>query len=524
MRLAFSLSGAALRLSIMRSTSSNELAGTSYVETWSRGVCAGGTRGLEAFFMLRRHRSSGNHAVQPTASNRSTADSASSATRWGRLLIVSVLISVVVAIAIVIGRELWFAKPHIHTAIAKAAETASPDVAALLREIDGVVCQLVERYPDSPEALDVMARMHHFFGETDEALRYWKECLKIDPKFTPAYHSIGVMFLEIGKHPQAVEYFRKGWKLEPNSPVFSVELAQALVASGQVKQAVDVLRRDITIHPRSVGSLAMLGHAYLQLRDYKAARKYFERAIEVGPTYTNAYFGLVTACNNLGDKKAAKKYAAKLKEMKAQDEHSHRAMLKTFDDIERVREKVGAVYTATGNVYLEHSDPVTAEHCFLRAAELVPKAVPPREVLAWLYVQEGRTKEAVKMLGELVKADPYDLSAMMTSGSLYAQLQMYEEAEASYRHAISLTPAQAGGYAALSGLYLQAGMKFEQALQLAQKAVALEPVAKYYFLLSNAYRANGKILEAREAISKAVKLEPTNADYRRYLEFYDEKP
>jgi len=267
----------------------------------------------------------------------------------------------------------------------------------------------------------------------------------------------------------------------------------------------------------------MLGHAYLQLREFAAARENFEKAIEVGPSYTNAYFGLVTACTNLGDKEAAKKYAAKLKEMKAQDELSHRAMLKTFDDLVRVRKKVGSIYTAVGNVYLAHSDALIAESCFLRAAEMAPKAVPPREVLSWLYVQEGRTKDAEKMLAQLVDAGHADLSAMMTSGSLYTQLNLFEEAEKCYRHAIELTPAQAGGYGALSGMFLQAGIKFDEALQLAQKAVALEPVAKYYFLLSNAYRATGKILEARQAIDRAVELDPTNPGYQHYLELFGER-
>lgn len=472
--------------------------------------------------MLRRHRSSKNPA-RGTTRKPASAGTAQPVANWGRRLLVCLMIAVVVTVSIVIGRELLHSPKRVQTVIAKAAKNTSPEVSALLLEINDVVCELVEQYPDSPEAIDVMARLHQLFGETDEAQRYWKECLKIDPKFVPAYRSIGAVYLDLGEHVEAAKYFRKGLELEPHSAVLSVELSEALVGNGEFDEAIRILRKDIVIHPRSVASLAMLGHAYLDKRSFAQAREFFERAIEVGPNYTNAYFGLLTACTNLGDKEAAKKYAAKLKELKAHDEQSHRSALKVFDDIERVRGKVSLIYAEAGNVYLAHSDPVTAEAYYLKAVDKKPDAVRPREVLSWLYVQEGRTKEAVKMLAQLFKADPNDLSATMTCGSLYTQLNMFEEAEAAYRRAIQLTPEQAGGYGALSRLFVQAGIKNEEALSLAKKAVTLEPVAKYYFLLCHAYRANGKIVEARNAIVKAVDLDPTNTHYRRYLDLLEQR-
>jgi cytochrome c-type biogenesis protein CcmH/NrfG len=67
-------------------------------------------------------------------------------------------------------------------------------------------------------------------------------------------------------------------------------------------------------------------------------------------------------------------------------------------------------------------------------------------------------------------------------------------------------------------LYLRRRLKLPEARQLAEKAVALEPTALNYFVLSRAYDQNGDPGRAVSALQKAVELEPANSSYRQTYE------
>ena len=404
------------------------------------------------------------------------------------------------------------------TAIARAANNATPDIAVLLREINDVGCSLVEEYPDSPDALDVMARLHYRFNESDDALKYWQQAIDLNPQFCAAYHSIGVHYLEIGKHGEAVKYFRKALELEPDSSTFSVELAQSLIADGKAEEGIEILFKDLQVHPKSMATLAMLGHAHIQIRDYPAAKQYFEQAIEIAPEYTNAYHGLLTACAALGEEELANKYAEKLKEMKERDDATHRKMLKAFDDAVSVKAIMGEIYTSAANVYLAENEPQKAESYLKKALELAPRKAAAYEVLSWLYQLQGRKEEAARTLEALANVAPDNVAAQMNYAALCAEMGWFDKAEAACRRAIALTPHYAGGYVSLAQLYIQHNRNLLEAKELAQQAVDREPLAKNFYWLAAACRVNQDQPGALAAIRRAVELDPGNSEYRRVLQ------
>jgi tetratricopeptide (TPR) repeat protein len=404
------------------------------------------------------------------------------------------------------------------TAIALEAENSKPEIAELLREVDRVICELTERFPDNPEALDVMARAHYRLGKTEAAEAYWQQCLELNNNFCPAIHSIGLTGLEVGDHKKAIKYFRRALELEPGSPTFSVELAQALLADGQTTEAIRVLQKDLRLHPKAPATLAMLGQAYLQDRQYANAKKYCERAIVVAPTYSNAYNGLVAACANLGEEEQAKQYAETLKEIKAEEADMHRERLKDHDDAVKTEGMLGEIYTAAANVYLAQNEPAMAEKCLLKSIQHTPEFVAPHEILVWLYQQQGRKREAVEMLQTLLSVAPDDVASQLGCAELCAELGRFNEAEKAYQAAIDLAPEQAGGYAALAWLYIDQVQKLPEAKRLATKVVEMEPLAKHYYLLGVACQINRDQAGARKAIARATELEPQNPEYRKVLQ------
>jgi len=402
--------------------------------------------------------------------------------------------------------------------IGDVASSASPEVAAFMREADEVATRLIERFPNSPDAMHMMAQLHNRFGKNEEAVQWWQACVELDPGFSVAYREMGVIAQENGDFDLAADLLGKAAAHDPASSSIPALLAESLMSLGKLEEAVRVLEKNLENHPRSMASFALLGDAQVQLKQYARGRENLELAVEMAPDYTNAYYGLATACAKLGDREKSKEYLEKFKALKARDEETHRTQLKTVDDVRRVRGHLAQVYTNASKIYLLQEDARAAEEHLLKAAEVDPDYVECSQVLIWLYDRQGRRDEALAALARLRETAPGDLNTQMTLGSLSTQLGQFDAAEEAYQRAIELTPLQAGGYAALANLYLRAGHKLPEAKTLALKAVGLEPVARYYSVLSLACHRNGDFIGARSAIDQAVVLDPDNPDYQHAQE------
>lgn len=429
---------------------------------------------------------------------------------WVRVLALLLLASLSVAVYFAYRKE-----PRSPTAIARAAEEADPELAKPLREIDRIAVELVDQYPESPQALEVLARAHYRLTEYKAAEAYWQECLKLDPEFTPAAHAIGLVNLETGNNEKAAKYFRRALDLDPTFPSFAVELSQALLANGEMDEAVEILRQDVQRHPRSVATLAMLGQALVQARQFKEAKQYLLKTIEIDPTFSGAYNNLVAVCANLDQDEEAKRYAAQLKKLKEGEEQSHRDMLSKHKEVKKTEGILAEVCTSAANVHLTHNRPEPAEALLKKAIETSSDFAPAHEILAWLYQKQGREQETRGVLRRLIKITPDDVAKLLSAAKLCEQAKMFPEAERAYRRSIELAPKQPQPRAALAWLYIKQETNPKRIHDLAEQVVSLEPSGEYYYLLGVACQINGDRKGAREAVEQARALDPSNPEYRR---------
>jgi len=448
-----------------------------------------------------------------------TSRNRSSVRRWSVLIVGAVCASVAIASAVVLLSSPDDERQRLQEVITNQVLEVSPDAVPLLREAGETVDGLIRRFPHSGDALEVAASLYRSLGATEDATRCWQRCMELDPTLAASCHgAIGSMALEQGDMDTAALHFRMASQHDPDSPAHCVHLAEVLTKQGKLREAIDLLEQNRKKHPRSMAISAMLGQAYLQHRDYEKAKQHLELAVRLGPDYTNAYYGLAKACTMLGFKEEAKEHQERFKELKARDEQRHRDELKTARDVNDLRETVAQTYAAAGKVYCAHGDVQTAESHLVRGIQALPSAVECRTVLAWLYERQERKHDALAVLAELEGMATEDLGTQMIVASAYARLGRFEQAEKAYQRAIQLAPHQADIYAALANLYLHSGKKVPEAQSLAEKAVELEPVAEYFFLLGMTCRINEDLAGAASAAEQAVALDPDNDDYRRLQE------
>jgi tetratricopeptide (TPR) repeat protein len=395
--------------------------------------------------------------------------------------------------------------------ISENAAEKPPEVVELYRDVVGVVQTLLEKYADSPDAVDVAATLYKRFGHVEEADACWQQCLELNPGFGDAHYRLGLLARDRADNAAAAEHFRKAIELKTSVAGIADPLAWALIDLGRIEEAIEVLRQDLIAHPRSAATLMLLGQAYLRAKDYPKAKESFEASIALAPDLSFAYPGLATAYAKLGQKEKAAMYAGRYTAFRTKKEQKDRQ--ETRDEKRDARYLVAFVRVAAGKAYYAQGDAQTAQEIWGRAAELSPESTEPLLLLAWSHEQQGRFDEAAKALTALCQSHPDELEPQLQLVQLHLRQGRTAQAEASLRRIIERGPKRAEPYSILANLLLQRG-KDAEARRMAAKAADLEPIALNHSLVALACWRCGDQAAAVAAIDRALAAEPDNPRYR----------
>ena len=108
-------------------------------------------------------------------------------------------------------------------------------------------------------------------------------------------------------------------------------------------------------------------------------------------------------------------------------------------------------------------------------------------------------------------------------GRIYAERKQYQQAEIAYQNVIRAKPSFADAYERLAHLYGSWGKYQKKAVELARKAVELQPdSAEYLNTLSWLYYLQKNYAQAEETIKKALSLEPNNRVFQEGLKAIQE--
>lgn len=384
--------------------------------------------------------------------------------------------------------------------VAPPASGLSPSAAARLlrlpsdvpQTVDGLkqeaarTCeQLTADLPDRPEAHALAALSAKRFGQTTEAVRRWEKSLALDPDFSPALFGIASVAKERAEYEKAAELLHKAIGLDPRLEGASNLLVEVLLDQGKAQEALPVARRQCEAFPDSCEGWFWLGQSYLQLKDYEAARQAHEKAITLDPRFTLSYHSLATICARLKDRSKADQYRRKFAELKEADLGKERDQNKFYQDLDTGRATAANTHLCAGNIYWSVVMPEKAEAHWVRAAAIDPRDVASREALAACYEKQGRLADAARVREEL----------------------------------LALEPQNVGCLTALVKIYLEGEWNLPEAAEHARKAVALEPTAANYVLLSATLQQNGDRAGALAAAERAMKLAPDSDEPRQIYEF-----
>jgi tetratricopeptide (TPR) repeat protein len=338
-------------------------------------------------------------------------------------------------------------------------------------------------------------------GNLAKALVDYNSALKLDDKFTDAWHNRADLELRKGDLQAAITDYTKVIGLDPSRSSAYNDRGNALRESGKIDQALADYEQAIRLGPDSPFAYNGRGNALRDKREIEAAVKDYDRAIELNPRYATALIGRGNALRDAGRRaEAIRDYDAAI----ALDPHDATA------------------YNNRGTTYKDKGEFDRAIEDYTAAIDRDPTRAAFYFNRALAYVSKEQPDKAIADYSKTIEIDKNHAFAYHNRGLLFFQKRDFDRAIADYTNAITINPKYAQYYRSRGVAYLRKGEQlanndiskgeFAKAIKDFQESLRLddgEPTANMG--LAEAHEKLGQYADARKQIDRAIVLDPALA-------------
>jgi len=303
---------------------------------------------------------------------------------------------------------------------------------------------------------------------------------------------------------------------DPAKAGLHLGIGRAWLELGEPQHAIKAFSAELGISPQSTGGQYYLSQAYLQLGDYRSAKRYLLQALAADPQHSDILYGLFMVSRRLGETEEARAYAKRFQQHKPPSLDARD--IDSAAHLTQVKKSAAALFQGMAKIYHDHGNLPKAAPLFQQVVNNDPNNLPVLRQLFSIYQRIDRRDAALQVAEQMALLEPRNPKLFQAAGTLALQINHFASAERAYQRLIELTPQSAVGYRGLAEVYIKAKQQPARALQNAEKAAALEPVAESYYLLCWAWLRNGDKQKALAAIDQAVLLAPMESRYFRLLE------
>ena len=280
---------------------------------------------------------------------------------------------------------------------------------------------------------------------------------------------------ELDYATKAIESYKKAYALDPKSPVIGERLAEMYWKAQRTKEAVAEAQELLKQNPDDVTTRRLLGRIYLR-----------------------SLGALDNSQGDSGDPNAGG----------AQSESVVRA-IEQYREIYRLDPSDAESALWLARLYRLHNDPDKAEGVLRGILKSDPENEAAVEQLTQLFLDEGKSGEAVTLLEELIKRTPTPSPALFDLlGEAYTQTKELAKAEQAYGKAMELDPTELSHQRGLAQTLL-AEEKYPEALKVYQKLSDLMPDdPDVYLRIAQIYRELHQLDKAEENLVRARQYSP----------------
>ena len=108
-------------------------------------------------------------------------------------------------------------------------------------------------------------------GKWKEALKSYKQAVRINPDFAEAHFNLGAAYYELGEYKKAIKSYKQAVRLDPDFAEAHLYLGRVYNVSFKLKKAIKSFKQAIRLNPNYVDAHFLLGVAYIGIKDRDSA-------------------------------------------------------------------------------------------------------------------------------------------------------------------------------------------------------------------------------------------------------------
>lgn len=265
-------------------------------------------------------------------------------------------------------------------------------------------------------------------GDTDQALQFYRQALRIQPDYELALEGVVAIYVRQGRAADAVAFVEPVARRWVRNLDVQAVYGDALISANRARDAVTAARAALRRDERFVPAMVVLVKANLQLGLTEQARSILEQAAAIDDTNPTVHF-------------------------------------------------------LRGNDNLEQGQLAPALQEFRRAVELRPDYADARMSLGLLLLQGGNYDEAVQQFEAAARLAPERLAVHLGLGDAYRSIKQWQKAKAEFDRVVAASPNNADVHFNLALMYMAAGADFPGMDELTSLQRAQQEFQQYRSLM-----------------------------------------
>lgn len=394
------------------------------------------------------------------------------------------------------------------------------------------------------------AEAHHRAGRLEEAERWYRMVLQMQPDHADANHNIGVVAMQTDRPADALPRLKAALEARPEIGQYWLTYLAALMQAGHEDIARQVLAQGVqrgltgSEVDKLAGRLGVSTQAGPTQEEIAQALDLFEqgRLVElemIAKTITGRFPGhgfgwqlLGVVLKELGRNDEALLPMQRAAQLLPGDADVQIDLGLIFQSLGRLKEagecqrsalqsrpdSIAAHYNL-GNVQLAAGNHSDAEASYRRAVGLNADFAEAHNNLGVTLQFQGHAEEAEACFRRALKSDPRNVAAWNNLGGLFAADGRSDDAEASFRRALDAMPDNAELHFYLANILNEQGRQAE-AEAAYRRAIDLRPdYAQAHGNLGALLQAMGRLSDAGGSCRRALALDPDLAEAHNNLGF-----
>jgi len=160
--------------------------------------------------------------------------------------------------------------------------------------------EAIKIQPDTAAGHTSLGIAYQSLGMYKEAVDAYKQSIRLKSDDAVVYYNLGLAYDKLGRPQDAFAAYKQAVKLNPNDGSAQISLAEAYVKAGMFKDAIETYKQYTRINPDSAAPYFHLGSAYNSIGSYQEAAESFKQAVKIEPNNAFFHFYLGTAYDKLG--------------------------------------------------------------------------------------------------------------------------------------------------------------------------------------------------------------------------------